>query len=1026
LTRMKSKSTLYFAWLFIACFLFLNVMSLSASIRVNGALKGKITDLQGKPINGAYVYVSSRQMIGIQYYLTKKTGDYFFWELPAGLYKLSVEAPGFILATINEIRIETGKTAYLPISLEASENEEEKILLKPLPLLDSQSPHLSYVIDQDLLSHMPKTRDLSGIMQFIPGLVPEQLPVETSASINGSSVRETTAVILENEINDPLDRKIINNIHPDSVEEVEIEAAAHPVESYAGGGALIKIISRRGANQAGGQLNFLGSGGQLTDSLWSQDEINRMNQAPAIKEKYNLDFSFNLGGPIMPDRVWYFTSFQFDKRSRNTPFSPWRDPSNIIYPMYSWKNKNSGSLLHLSSQITPEINASIFLSYSRNKQNIDPSLISPKTPETATTSYGQSLFLIDGFGHYVLNPETIINMFFSFTRNDLGRGLKAETAAKPRYIDTVSGYTWGSGPYNEDITSNIFRAGASATRFQSFLNREHELVVGAEYENSVATISTWKENNLIYYYASRNPYYYGQSLSPESGNLVGQGLVGFYLASSNPGGLSQKSTIHRLIFYGRDTFSPVKRVNLYLGLRFERMQAGLSRLYRSYSSSLSYSVGQDLVRPIYGVNPYTSIIYSSWDNMLIWHNFSPRLGLVVDVFGQGRTLLKGSYSRYPDHLSLSYLTEFSLGQPAGYHLFYWYDENGDGQADRNDTYRLTSEDYRVHLNDYFRQRIAPDIKSPLTTEWVATAEQQIGENFTLSLSYISRVKTRLIEDVLYDPESGQEWAAADTPDDWWIPFNTVVPGAPGSQYEDTPVTVYFPSQAAPALFTRLNNVSQLKQKYYGWQLVARRKMADRWQLLASLTLSRARGNIGLGRLATSAFTELSNSPNSLVNISQNSALDLDRPVVARIMGTYQLPWDIYFSAFFSYQSGAPWARTVTIVPPDSWLEDNQAQNLPATIYLESPGSRRWPDFKRLDIRLEKSLKLNSGTSLNFGLDILNVFGQKYWLEDLNDGGYWYPQGEGLSTGLRLINSSYQKILALYGTRDIQLNFSLRF
>jgi len=117
---------------------------------------------------------------------------------------------------------------------------------------------------------------------------------------------------------------------------------------------------------------------------------------------------------------------------------------------------------------------------------------------------------------------------------------------------------------------------------------------------------------------------------------------------------------------------------------------------------------------------------------------------------------------------------------------------------------------------------------------------------------------------------------------------------------------------------------------------------------------------------------------------------------------------------------------VTIVPPDSWLEDNQAQNLPATIYLESPGSRRGPDFKKLDIRLEKSLKLNSGTSLNLGLDILNVFGQKYWLEDLNDGGYWYPQGEGLSTGLRLINSSYQKILALYGTRDIQLNFSLRF
>jgi len=151
---------------------------------------------------------------------------------------------------------------------------------------------------------------------------------------------------------------------------------------------------------------------------------------------------------------------------------------------------------------------------------------------------------------------------------------------------------------------------------------------------------------------------------------------------------------------------------------------------------------------------------------------------------------------------------------------------------------------------------------------VATAEQQVGENLTLSLSYISRVKTRLIEDVLYDPESGQEWAAADTPNNWWIPFNTIVPGAPGSQYEDTPVTVYFPSQEAPALFTRLNNVSQLKQKYYGWQLVARRKMADRWQFFGSLTLSKARGNVGLSHLATSAFTDLFNTPNALVNINR--------------------------------------------------------------------------------------------------------------------------------------------------------------
>ncbi|MDD8021359.1 MAG: carboxypeptidase regulatory-like domain-containing protein [Acidobacteriota bacterium] len=1023
---MKSKSTLFFALLLIISFMCLNALSLQASVRTNGALKGKITDTQGKPIKGAYAYVSSPSLIGIRYHLTKKTGDYFFLELPAGIYKLSVEAPGFILATINDIQIDSGKTINLPISLEPDENEEEKILLLPVPLLDSQSPRLSYVLDREILNHIPKTRDLAGIMGLMPGLVPEKLPADTNAAINGSSVRETTAVISGNEINDPFNRKIINNINPDWVEEVEVEAAAHPVESYAEGGAMINIITRDGANEASGQLNFLGTGGRLTDSLWNQDEIERMGQPPVMKEKYNLNFSLNLEGPILPDRVWYFFSFQLDKRSRNTPFTPWTDPANIIYPMYSWKNRNSNTLLHLSAQITPQINASLFLSYTKSKQNIDPAMISPKTPEAATTSYGQNLLLIDAYGHYALNPETMLNMYFYYTRNSLGRGLQPDSISKPRYIDTVSGYTWGSGPYNEDTKGDLIRIGVSATRFQSFLNCEHELVVGGEFQNSTATISTWKQNNLVYYYLNSNPYYYGQAFSPESGNLVGQGLVGFYLASSTAGGLSQKSSVHNLSFYARDTFSPVKRVSLYLGMKFERIQAGLASLYRGYSSTLSYSLGQELIRPVYGFNPYSAQSFPSWDNMLIWHNFSPRLGLVIDVFGHGRTLVKGSFSRYADHLSLSYLTQFSLGQPTGYHLFYWYDENGDEKADSRDTYRPLPEDYRVHQDNYYRQRIAQKLKAPLTTEWTATVEQQIGENFTLSLSYLSKTRTRIVEDVLYDPDSGQEWYTAEGSSSWWIPFNTIVPAGSGSAFVDTPVTVYFPSLDAPDFFTRLNNVSGLKQKYSGLQLVARRKMTGRWQMLSSLTWSKARGNVGLSQAATSAYSELFNSPNALVNISQNSIVDLDRPLVAKIMGSYRLPWDVYLSAFFSYESGAPWARTVTIVPPESWLEEHQAGCLPATVYLEPPGSRRWPDFKRLDIKIEKSFKLNPDTSLNVGLDILNLFGQKYGVEDLNDGGYWYPEAEEVSTGLRVISSSYQKILALYGTRDIQLNFSLRF
>jgi hypothetical protein len=117
---------------------------------------------------------------------------------------------------------------------------------------------------------------------------------------------------------------------------------------------------------------------------------------------------------------------------------------------------------------------------------------------------------------------------------------------------------------------------------------------------------------------------------------------------------------------------------------------------------------------------------------------------------------------------------------------------------------------------------------------------------------------------------------------------------------------------------------------------------------------------------------------------------------------------------------------VTIVPPESWLDGHQARNLPVTVYLEEPGSRRLPPFQSLDLRLEKSFKVGQNTSLNVWVDVLNLLGKKYGIEDLNDGGYWYPEAEGNSSGIRIFNPNYQKILALYGTRTAQLNFSLRF
>lgn len=1010
----------------LSILIFFATSSLEATVKTTGAIKGKVLDKQGKPITGAYLSLLSPNLVGVEYYLTKKSGNYHFINLTPGVYKIIVEAPGFVSAIINELRIETGKTLNLDISLEPSEQDQEKILLLPLPELDRESATVSYVLDRDIIHHIPKIRDLKGLLSLTPGLSPDTTYGNLSFSVNGSSARDNSVTFLVNELNRSFDRSINSLLDADLVEEIEVEAAAHPVESYSAPGSFIKIIPAQGSNNGSREIKFFATGGNLVHNLWKPDNQELVDPGSVIKEKYNLDFSANIAGAILPDRVWQFISLRYNQKSKSTPFQPWRDPNNIIYPKYSWKAKDFYSMMRISTQVMPELRASLLISFNRDNQTVDPELISATTPQIATMGInGQSLFLMNLSGSYKFDSETIATGFIFYTGNKKPRFLYPDGKDNPRYVDLGTGYAWGSGQFNDRIKDNIYRVGLSATRWQNFLGLNHELLAGAEYESSTFSYSVWKTDNLIHYYVFGNPYYYSKGFSPNSGNLVGMGLIGFYLASGSEDGLIQRASLHRLIFYGKDNLSIGSRLSLSLGLKFERTQSGLSPVFMASSgNSTSILYGNALIKSIYGINPYSAQRLSGWDNMIIWHTLSPRLGIVLDLFGRGNTLLKGSFNRYAENLSLSYLVNFSPAAPGNYHLFYWYDENGDKKVDIDDTLELFPEDYRIHQNDYFRKRVAPGLKPPFTTEWTIALEHKIKENMTVSLAYIDRTKQNLIEDVLYDPDNDREWYQLEQAPEWWIPFNTVVPGAP--DYGNTSLTVYFPSINAPALFTRLNNVKGLKQHYSGWQFVFRKRMSDRWQLLASATLSKATGNGGLSRTTSSCLTALANSPNSFLNISSSSRLDLDRPFIFQIMGTYQLPENFFISARFYGYSGTPWLRTVTIVPPENWLKTHGAMNVPVTVLLEEPGTRRYSFFHSLDVRLEKNFKLTTETNLNIYLDILNILGKKYLINQLDEGGYWYPSAEGTAVGSRVFSPFYQKVLSAYGTRTAQLCFRLRF
>jgi hypothetical protein len=117
---------------------------------------------------------------------------------------------------------------------------------------------------------------------------------------------------------------------------------------------------------------------------------------------------------------------------------------------------------------------------------------------------------------------------------------------------------------------------------------------------------------------------------------------------------------------------------------------------------------------------------------------------------------------------------------------------------------------------------------------------------------------------------------------------------------------------------------------------------------------------------------------------------------------------------------------VTVIPPASWAAANGAQTAPVTVYLESPGSRRHDGWKNLDLRLEKEFAKAGRVPVALSVDVFNLLGDKYRTLDLNDGGTWAPDGEGGSTGTRVLSDLYNTYRPLWGTRVVRLNLSLRF
>jgi len=294
-----------------------------------GTLRGKIISKEGVALPNASIYLSSPNLLGIQTYFTSETGNLIFPGLPPGFYRLMVEIPGYKTVSIDNIIIRAGKTVHLNITMETTPTEEKITRTIPTPTIDAVSPKNSTSIDKDLLRHIPFLRNLADVIDSMPGVATERVPFLKRSFIHGQDAQENTFAFDGLFITDPSDRHLITHFTFETVEEIEVETAAHPAEVGVTEGGYVNVITKSGAGRSGGELIIYHTSDNVSSLLRTEEALNSPGISPPALDKRLWDFSLSLGGVLYEDRLSYFGNARVLSQKRTTPFIPWTDPQGI-------------------------------------------------------------------------------------------------------------------------------------------------------------------------------------------------------------------------------------------------------------------------------------------------------------------------------------------------------------------------------------------------------------------------------------------------------------------------------------------------------------------------------------------------------------------------------------------------------------------------------------------------------------------------------------------------------------------------
>ena len=292
-----------------------------------GSIAGEVADETGGVLPGVTVEASSPVLIeGVRTAFTDGSGRYGLEALRPGTYTVTFVLPGFSTFIREGIEIVTGFSANVDVTLTVGAVEETVTVSGASPIIDVQNVVHQENISNETLDILPTGRTYSGYAALTVGAQTDILGggqdvggsvgdtwgtviIHGSATYDGEIMWDGMSVTASVTSGGGTGKMFFAN--QAAVEEVVMATGGMDAETGFGAIAM-NYIPREGGNS----FNFYGIANGANEHMqnlnYDQSLLARGLEERQVRGlKKNWDWGGGIGGPIVRDRLWFYTAHRW-------------------------------------------------------------------------------------------------------------------------------------------------------------------------------------------------------------------------------------------------------------------------------------------------------------------------------------------------------------------------------------------------------------------------------------------------------------------------------------------------------------------------------------------------------------------------------------------------------------------------------------------------------------------------------------------------------------------------------------------